>query len=192
MNMRFHHRGLGAVTNLGQIFFQSRSNILAMRSITHSTIPVMTTQPIFLTAPMIMRKKPAAAIGTSKAHLLDMDNMRFHHRGLGAVSSLISCSSVLIRSWACPSWWASCIFSLWSSLTKTMAESAFLSSVFARVFWPGIMGGTEVIRYVAPCLPGANSAWIFPSLMYRLTWRGDTPRAWAAWLIVNPSGIAKE
>ena len=48
-------------------------------------------------------------------------------------------------------------------------------------------GGSSVMRYSSPNLPGTRVEVISPFLMRRLTVLADTPKASAAWLMVNPS-----
>ncbi len=48
-------------------------------------------------------------------------------------------------------------------------------------------GGSSVMRYSSPNLPGTRVEVISPFLMRRLTVLGDTPKASAAWLMVRPS-----
>ncbi len=48
-------------------------------------------------------------------------------------------------------------------------------------------GGSSVMRYSSPNLPGTSLEVISPFLMRRLIVLGDTPKASATWLMVSPS-----
>jgi len=110
-------------------------------------------------------------------------NSRRHHGCLPTVSSLTWFSKVRTLSSAAPSCPARFRFSCSSLWMMSRARVGVVSRASPLI----LSGGSSVIRYSSPYLPGTSLQGILPSLIRRLTVLGDRRKAMAAWAMVNPS-----